>query len=154
MIATGLTVTSNSTLTLELVFSIFALLGQCLTIYVVIHNRQKEGTEKARVNFKKFKCKCMYKDDLLRSMLFFQQKIFYICAKDGWIVRYYIADFYVPDKCIIIEVDGKFHENRRQHDKDRTKNIQESYPEVEVLRYTWQDLSDQRKMQDLLHQIK
>ena len=83
-----------------------------------------------------------------------EQKIFYICAKDGWIVRYYIADFYVPDKCIIIEVDGKFHENRRQHDKDRTKNIQESYPEVEVLRYTWQDLSDQRKMQDLLHQIK
>ena len=47
MIAAGLTVTSNSTLTLELVFSIFALLGQCLTIYVVIHNRQKEGTEKA-----------------------------------------------------------------------------------------------------------
>ncbi len=39
---------------------------------------EKEGTEKARVNFKKFKCKCMYKDDLLRSMLFFQQKIFYI----------------------------------------------------------------------------
>ncbi len=39
---------------------------------------EKDGTEKARVNFKKFKCKCMYKDDLLRSMLFFQQKIFYI----------------------------------------------------------------------------
>lgn len=40
--------------------------------------REKDGTKKARVNFKKIKCKCMYKDDLLRSMLYFQQKIFYI----------------------------------------------------------------------------
>ena len=40
--------------------------------------REKEGTRTAQSNFKKFKCKCMYKDDLLRSMLYYQQKIFYI----------------------------------------------------------------------------
>ncbi len=39
---------------------------------------QKDGTEDARSNFKRFKCRCMYKDDLLRSMLYFQQKIIYI----------------------------------------------------------------------------
>lgn len=40
--------------------------------------REKNGTKDARSNFKRFKCRCMYKDDLLRSMLYFQQKIFYI----------------------------------------------------------------------------
>jgi very-short-patch-repair endonuclease len=63
------------------------------------------------------------------------QKIFYIYADDGWIIRYYIADFYVPDKNIIIEVDGKFHADHKQHDKMRTREIQEQYPGVEVLRY-------------------
>ena len=41
-----------------------------------------------------------------------EQKIFYIVADDGWIIRYYIADFYVPDSKVIIEVDGKFHEDQ------------------------------------------
>ena len=77
------------------------------------------------------------------------QKIFYIYADDGWIIRYYIADFYVPDKNIIIEVDGKFHDRQRLHDKHRTKMIQEHYPDVEVLRYTWNDLSDSDRMEEL-----
>ena len=79
------------------------------------------------------------------------QKIFYIRADDGWIVRYYIADFYVPAKRIIIEVDGKFHDKHRQHDKQRTKDIQEENPDIEVLRYKWKDLSDKHKMQELFH---
>ena len=77
------------------------------------------------------------------------QKIFYIYADDGWIIRYYIADFYVPDKNIIIEVDGKFHDRQRLHDKHRTKMIQEHYPDVEVLRYTWNDLSNSDRMEEL-----
>ena len=81
------------------------------------------------------------------------QKIFYIYAEDGWIIRYYIADFFVPDRNIIIEVDGKFHDNHKQHDKMRTREIQEQYPEVEVLRYRWKDLSDEEKMEDLLERI-
>ena len=81
------------------------------------------------------------------------QKIFYIYAEDGWIIRYYIADFYLPESNTIIEVDGKFHEDHKQHDKMRTKEIQANYPEVEVLRYTWNDLSDYSKMQNLLYEI-
>ena len=81
------------------------------------------------------------------------QKIFYIYAEDGWIIRYYIADFFVPDRNIIIEVDGKFHDGHKQHDKMRTREIQEQYPEVEVLRYRWKDLSDEEKMEDLLERI-
>lgn len=78
------------------------------------------------------------------------QKIFYIHADDGWIIRYYIADFYIPKKRIIIEVDGKFHDKHTQHDKMRTKTIQEEYPGTEVLRYKWKDLSDVKMMTQLL----
>lgn len=81
------------------------------------------------------------------------QKIFYICDKDGWIIRYYIADFYIPEKDIIIEVDGKFHNNQRQKDKNRTKVIQDHYPEIEVLRYTWEDLNDEDTMEELLWEL-
>ena len=82
------------------------------------------------------------------------QRIFYIYADDGWIIRYYIADFFIPHTNIIIEVDGKFHDDHKQHDKMRTREIQEQYPDVDVLRYKWKDLSDMDKMDDLLCRIK
>jgi very-short-patch-repair endonuclease len=82
------------------------------------------------------------------------QKIFYIYDDDGWIRRYFIADFFIPDRNIIIEVDGKFHDRHRQKDRDRTRIIQESYPDVQVLRYTWNDLSDDDVMRDLLWLIR
>lgn len=81
------------------------------------------------------------------------QKIFYIYADDGWIVKYYIADFFIPNANIIIEVDGKFHDDHKQHDKMRTKEIQEQYPEIAVLRYKWKDLDDMDKMDDLLCRV-
>ena len=82
------------------------------------------------------------------------QKIFYIRKEDGWIVTYYIADFFIPERNIIIEVDGKFHSKQKQKDKNRTKEIQEYYPEVRVLRYTWDDLSDIDKMTRLMKKLK
>ena len=82
------------------------------------------------------------------------QKIFYIYADDGWIIRYYIADFYIPATKTIIEVDGKkYHDHHSQHDKLRTKTIQENYPNVKVLRYTWNDLSDEKKMEKMIWEI-
>lgn len=91
-------------------------------------------------------------DDM--SVRYESQKIFYIYADDGWIIRYYIADFYIPDKKIIIEVDGKFHDKHKQHDKQRTRDIQEHYVDIEVLRYRWKDVSDHKKMQELLAIIR
>lgn len=82
------------------------------------------------------------------------QKIFYIRKEDGWIVRYYIADFFIPERNIIIEVDGKFHNKQKQKDKNRTKEIQEYYPQVQVLRYTWSDLSDFDKMARLVKKLR
>ena len=81
------------------------------------------------------------------------QKIFYIYDDDGWIIRYYIADFYIPSRRIILEVDGKFHDKQKLHDKMRTRTIQENYPDVEVLRFKWKDLSDENIMNSLLYKI-
>lgn len=81
------------------------------------------------------------------------QKIFYIEADDGWIVRYYIADFYVPQAGLIIEVDGKFHDKQRQHDKNRTKEIQLHYPGVEVFRWRSEDFKDDEKVEALLEKV-
>lgn len=88
-----------------------------------------------------------------QHILYEFQKIFYIYADDGWIQRYYIADFYIPKHRIIIEVDGKFHDDHKQHDKERTRTIQKNYPGVEVLRYKWDDLSDVHKMMELVDRI-
>jgi very-short-patch-repair endonuclease len=78
------------------------------------------------------------------------QKIFYIYADDGWIIRYYIADFFVPNANLIIEVDGKFHDDHKLHDKERTKIIQENYPEVEIYRWRGKDFKDKYKVEELL----
>ena len=80
------------------------------------------------------------------------QKVFYIYADDGWILRYYIADFYISEANLIIEVDGKFHDNQKQHDKNRTKTIQEQYP-VEVYRWRWKDFDDEDKVEELLYKL-
>jgi very-short-patch-repair endonuclease len=86
------------------------------------------------------------------GIMYKSQYIFYI-FKGDWIVKYYIADFYLPEKKIIIEVDGKFHDQHKLHDKQRTKDIQEQYPGIEILRYRWNDFNDDDTMRNLLHRI-
>lgn len=81
------------------------------------------------------------------------QKVIYITADDGWIERYYIADFFIEKHNVIIEVDGKFHDSHRQADRDRTKAIEKVCPGVKVLRYRWNDFKDTSKMAELLHEL-
>jgi len=35
----------------------------------------------------------------------------------------YIADFWCPEKQIVVEVDGKSHENRREYDAERDTRL-------------------------------
>ena len=94
------------------------------------------------------------KDFLDESFVDYEfQKIFYIYADDGWITRYYIADFYIPSSNVIIEVDGKFHDRQRQKDKMRTREIQDSYPDIEVYRARWKDMFDSAFLEELLYKI-
>lgn len=81
------------------------------------------------------------------------QKIFYIRNNDGWISRYYIADFYLPKTRTIVEVDGKFHDKHKQKDRDRTKEIQKHYPGVEVVRFKFKDVYDTSVLKKFLHDV-
>ena len=37
---------------------------------------------------------------------------------------YYIVDFLIPEKLLIIEVDGKYHENTQEYDSRRQKYLE------------------------------
>lgn len=121
---------------------------------IEVHNKEVKRSAEYRANQMKVWPSPLEERMILfledNNILFETQKIFYIYADDGWISTYYIADFYIPAKKIIIEVDGKFHDKHKQHDRMRTKEIQNHYPGIEVLRYRWKDLSDTKIMDDLL----
>jgi very-short-patch-repair endonuclease len=63
------------------------------------------------------------------------QKIFYYL--EGKKTRFYIVDFYLPKYNIGIEVDGKYHEDRKQKsaDKKRTRMLKASGIR-EIVRFT------------------
>lgn len=82
------------------------------------------------------------------------QKIFYIRSSGGFIKQYYIADFYIPKKHIILETDGKFHKMQTALDNLRTKTIQRHYPKVTVVRWNSEDFHSYANMKKLLEIIK
>lgn len=38
---------------------------------------------------------------------------------EGRVSTFYIADFYLPNKSLVIEIDGSYHNNRNLYDADR-----------------------------------
>ena len=68
------------------------------------------------------------------------QKIFYISGKDGYKQRYFIADFFIPDRNLIIEMDGKQHKEHVEYDNRRTALIKEHYRKIKVVRFTYRDI--------------
>lgn len=82
------------------------------------------------------------------------QKIFYVRKKNEKISRFFIADFYIPEKNIIIETDGAFHNQQVEKDTLRTEMIQKQYPNIKVLRWRWHDFGYSDKVAKLLSQIK
>lgn len=78
------------------------------------------------------------------------QKILYIPGDKGYIRKYYIADFYIPHKFIIIETDGKFHDSQEDLDTKRTEDIERYYKNYKVVRWKWHDFESITKMRKLL----
>jgi very-short-patch-repair endonuclease len=78
------------------------------------------------------------------------QKPLYIKKKNTRIRKFYIADFYIPDKNLIIETDGKFHDNQIIQDERRTKDIQKFYPNIRILRWRWHDFDSPVKLEELM----
>lgn len=59
---------------------------------------------------------------LVKNKIKFEfQKIVPI-TMDSKIVKFFICDFYIPKKKLIIEIDGDYHLNREQVEKDRIKD--------------------------------
>lgn len=82
------------------------------------------------------------------------QKVLDIKRKDGYIKKFYIADFYIPSKNLIIETDGAFHDNQVEYDENRTKYIQKQYPNIKVLRWRWHDFDSYAKVKNLLLAVR
>ena len=79
------------------------------------------------------------------------QKVFNIKKKNEKIKKFYIADFFIPSKNLIIETDGAFHDQQIEKDEFRTKEIQAHYPNIKVLRWRWKDFYSYNRLKELLH---
>ena len=93
--------------------------------------------------------------DFLRryGIKFENQKIFYIKTGER-ISRYFIADFYIPGKKIIIEVDGKFHKEQVEKDALRTDIIKRNFPRTKIIRWTFRDFDDSEKCAELREKLR
>lgn len=82
------------------------------------------------------------------------QKIFYIKDRYQNIKQYYIVDFYIPNKNLIIEVDGNFHKEQEEYDELRTKEIQKHYRKIKMFRFRYKDFRIPKKLMELLNRLK
>ena len=78
------------------------------------------------------------------------QKPFHIKDDKGFIRKFYIADFFIPKLGLIIETDGKFHDNQTELDKIRTIDIQTHCGDYKVIRWRWHDFESIVKIRRLL----
>lgn len=81
------------------------------------------------------------------------QKVIYILDKTGSIIKFFIADFYIPKGNVIIETDGKFHDNQKEYDDERTTSIKKHYPNIQVIIWRFNDFRSPMKMRKLLEQV-
>lgn len=81
------------------------------------------------------------------------QKPLYIKKRNNFIRKFYIADFYIPSRNLIIETDGKFHDGQVSQDEKRTRDILKHYPNMNVLRWRWHDFDSYVKMKELVNRL-
>lgn len=76
----------------------------------------------------------------LAGIKFTYQKIFYYKNKEGF-ERFYIADFYLPEYNIILEIDGGYHSEKQQkiEDKKRTSVLRQIHKVSKVVRIVNED---------------
>ena len=76
------------------------------------------------------------------------------CIYDkGVITQFFIVDFYIPIKKIIIETDGKYHDNQLEYDDYRTKVIKKQHPGVDIIRWRFKNFHSVDDMKNLLRRI-
>ena len=78
----------------------------------------------------------------------------YCIYNEGVITQFFIVDFYIPHKKLIIETDGKYHDTQIEYDEYRTKAIKKQYPEVNIIRRRFKDFHSYTNMKKLLEFLK
>ena len=96
-----------------------------------------------------------YAERLLKTFLagkidFEFQKIIYTDNKK----HFFIADFYIPSKNLIVELDGEYHDNIKQQDKDiwRTQILKSLG--YEVIRFKNKQITESRDLSWVLNIIE
>lgn len=113
--------------------------------------RQKQARERAA----KMRANPSWLEKIMMSFLddrgvrYEFQKILYIMSDKNNVSRYYIVDFYIPDKNLIIEVDGKFHDDQIEKDDKRTMDIKRHYSGIELVRVTYGDFKSPKMLDRL-----
>ena len=67
--------------------------------------------------------------------------------------KIYYGDFFFPNKNILIELDGKQHEETVEYDKIRDQHIME-YHKVETIRISYTEYMNKSKVTTVLNVIK
>lgn len=113
--------------------------------------RQKQARERAA----KMRANPSWLEKIMMSFLddrgvrYEFQKILYIMSDKNNVSRYYIVDFYIPDKNLIVEVDGKFHDDQIEKDDKRTMDIKRHYSGIELVRVTYGDFKSPKMLDRL-----
>lgn len=89
-----------------------------------------------------------------KGIIYDFQKVFTITDKTGKIKQFFIVDFYIPSKNLVIETDGKFHEKQEDYDEIRTQILQHFYPNIKVIRWRWHDFESLKKLKELSAQLE
>ena len=109
-------------------------------------------------------CRITKSEKLFRSFLdrngyrYEFQKIIYLYedSNSSKITKFYIADFYIKQLHLIIEIDGGYHTTIQQtnYDNDKDKRIKKQYPTINILRIKNEDCSNKILLKDLLDGYK
>ena len=71
---------------------------------------------------------------------FLRQKPLYVFTEDSGLERFIIPDFYCYEKKLVIEIDGKIHENQEVYQLDREKEQLFKSQGIEVMRITNEEI--------------
>lgn len=60
--------------------------------------------------------------------------------------KIYFADFFIPDRRLVIEVDGEYHYENTQRDKDRARDIEFKSRKIDVVRVSNNETKDAKRL--------
>jgi very-short-patch-repair endonuclease len=104
---------------------------------------------KNQTSSEKFLWKVLRRKNLSGFKFLRQHPIFYT-VRNKWI-EFYIADFYCARLKLIIELDGKIHENRKDYDSER--NLKLLSKSIYVVKINNDDLGDMNSVILFLNEI-